>query len=86
MTLLVLALGCPFIYKLFSWVRPLSRTMIGAECLTIIHLALLSAGSPSLDEIVVSLYTLVVTNLAMAVTALILGYKHVREITLQEYV
>jgi len=47
-------------------------------------MALLSAGTESLDEIVTSLYTLVVTNLAMIATAFILGYKAVREITLQD--
>lgn len=49
-------------------------------------IACLSARSGSLDEITGSLYTLVATNVAMAVTAFILGFKRNAEVTLQEYV
>jgi hypothetical protein len=46
--------------------------------------ACLSARSGSLDEITSSLYTLIATNMAMAVTALILGWKPNPEISFHE--
>ncbi|KLO17533.1 hypothetical protein SCHPADRAFT_994226 [Schizopora paradoxa] len=49
-----------------------------------LFLSLLSARSGSLDEITDSLYTLVATNMAMAVTSLILGFKENPEISLQD--
>ena len=48
--------------------------------------ACLSIRSGSLDEITGALYTLVATNVAMAVTALILGSKTLPEISFHEYV
>lgn len=48
--------------------------------------ACLSARSGSLDEITGALYTLVATNMAMAVTSLILGFKRTREMTFHECV
>ena len=75
----------------FSWVCPpfLSRirSPYYADLLNdVALLACLSARSGSLDEITGSLYTLVATNVAMAVTAFILGFKNNAEITLQECV
>ncbi|KLO20387.1 hypothetical protein SCHPADRAFT_934248 [Schizopora paradoxa] len=49
-----------------------------------LFMALLSAQSTSLEETVASLYTIVVTNLAMLVTAFTLGFKSEKEITLQD--
>ncbi|KAJ7613776.1 hypothetical protein DFH06DRAFT_1344533 [Mycena polygramma] len=49
-----------------------------------LFLGFLSARSGSLEEITGGLYTLMATNSAMAVTGLILGLKHVPEITLQD--
>ncbi|KAF7344024.1 hypothetical protein MVEN_01691800 [Mycena venus] len=49
-----------------------------------LFLGCLSARSGSLDEIAGALYTLMATNTAMAVTALILGLKPQPEITLQD--
>lgn len=46
----------------------------------------LSARSGSLDEISGSIYTLLVTNLAMVITTFILGFQEFPEITLQEYI
>jgi len=52
--------------------------------LQILFLACLSARSGSLDEITTSLYTLIATNMAMAVTALILGWKPNPEISFHD--
>ncbi|KAF7302885.1 hypothetical protein MKEN_01250800 [Mycena kentingensis (nom. inval.)] len=49
-----------------------------------LFLSCLSARSGSLEEIMSSLYTLLFTNTAMAVTALILGFKPLPEISLQD--
>lgn len=49
-----------------------------------LFLALLSARSGSLDEISGALYTLIATNIAMAVTSLILGFKPSPEISFHE--
>ncbi|KAF7309309.1 hypothetical protein MIND_00301200 [Mycena indigotica] len=49
-----------------------------------LFLSCLSARSGSLEEITGALYTLLFTNTAMAVTALILGFKPVPEISLQD--
>jgi hypothetical protein len=46
--------------------------------------ASLSARSRSLEEVIGSLYTLIATNMAMAITALILGLKPQPEITFHE--
>jgi hypothetical protein len=50
------------------------------------HPACLSARSGSLHEIVGALYTLIVTNMAMSIAALILGFKPDPEISLHEFV
>nr|GAT47918.1 predicted protein [Mycena chlorophos] len=49
-----------------------------------LFLSILSARSGSLEEIMGALYTLLFTNTAMAVTALILGFKPSPEISLQD--
>ncbi|KAJ7060338.1 hypothetical protein C8F01DRAFT_1142329 [Mycena amicta] len=49
-----------------------------------LFLSCLSARSSSLEEIMGALYTLLFTNTAMAVTALILGFKRVPEMSLQD--
>ncbi|KAJ7054544.1 hypothetical protein C8F01DRAFT_1259386 [Mycena amicta] len=49
-----------------------------------LFLSCLSARSASLEEIMGALYTLLFTNTAMAVTALILGFKRVPEMSLQD--
>lgn len=54
------------------------------RALTSSILACLSARSGSLDEITGTLYTLIATNMAMAVTSLLLGLKPQPEISFQE--
>ena len=52
----------------------------------VLRLATLSARSEKLDENTGALSTLIATNMAMAVTALILGLKPEPEMSFQEWV
>ena len=59
-------------------------TEVVASWLTDLLPACLSARSGSPDEITGALYTLIATNMAMAITALILGLRPEPEITFHE--
>lgn len=74
------------IFKLFSSVSCGKRqpSTSNPDELVSASSACLSARSGSLDEITGSLYTLIATNMAMAVIALILGLKPTPEISFHE--